>query len=155
MVEEFLKDYGSTTSSFKQMSDKYRLDVLSNGFIGEEFYRIVAIYVDDLGVMLGLSVTHQNHATFLDILQNAKHIPIGVQLFNPENQITRTNVSIFKINVSQITNLIITDYLALNGIIGEIYVRQSDFIKNNETMSLIEYILPGLEVLLDKHKDKE
>ncbi len=155
LIRKFLENYGSTTISFKQMSDKYHLTILADGFIKDIFHRIVAIYVDDIGVMIGFSLTNKTCQTFLDILQNAKHVPIGVQLFDHKNKITRASLVIDKIDVSLIDNQIISDYMRNNQITGEIYVRRSTFIKYNEKMELLEYVLPSLEQLLNKYKDKE
>ena len=150
-ITEFLADYGSTTTHFKQMSDKYELKILQHGVVGDKFERLVIIYVADLPVMFGLSVTNLSSPTFLNILQNARTVPIGVKLFAAGTAIIRTNMIIKQIDVALVENYIISKYLQENKISGQIYYRQSDFVNGAETMQLKEYILPGLLELLSKN----
>lgn len=144
-VEEFLQDPSSTTGYFQSLSKNYKLDILHHGRQEDSFWRIVAIYLDNIPVMIGVSSTQVWHHTFLEILENAAHIPIGTRLFKAGAEITRTNMQIGEINCAAITNNTVTTFLhKLDGIGTEIYLRQSDFVHKNETMHLDEYVLPGL-----------
>ena len=147
-IEEFLADYGSTTAHFKSWSDDYRLEVLDHQVVGNRFQRLVVIFVEKIPVMLGLSETEITNPLFLDILQNAGVRPIGLRLFAPEAEIKRVEPEIGKLNISDITNLDVLDYLAKSCVTGEIYFRQSNFIHYEQQMTLKEYILPGLIELL-------
>lgn len=147
-IEEFLADYGSTTQHFKSWSNDYRLEVLDHGLNRDKFQRIVVIFVDKIPVMLGLSETEITNTLFMDILQNAGLVPIGVRLFDPSAGISRTQAQIGRLNTIDINNQVVLRYLANAGVTGDIHYRQSVFIANEQSMLLKEYILPGLIELL-------
>ena len=147
-IEEFLTDYGSTTQHFKSWSNDYRLEVLEHGLNGNKFQRIVVIFVDKIPVMLGLSETEITNPLFMDILQNAGLVPIGVRLFDPSAGISRTQAQVGQLNTANIDNEIVLGYLANSGVTGSIHYRQSVFIINKQSMLLKEYIMPGLIELL-------
>ncbi len=148
-IEEFLNDYGSTTAHFKSWSNDYHLDILDHGICGNKFHRVVLIWVDKIPVMIGLSETELTNLTFVEILQNAGAIPIGVRLFAPNSGITRTEASISQIGTDNIINKSVRNYLTHSNTYGSIYLRQSNFVTTNEKMMLKEYILPGLIELLE------
>lgn len=154
-IEEFLQDRGSTTGYFSGLSQLYKLEILHHGINGAEFERIVAIYLENIPVMLGVSNTKLSHKKFLDILQNAAHIPIGTKLFAPDAGIVRTNMRISQIFRNNISNQIINSFLLSNipDIGNTLYFRQSDFIYKEQSMQLDEYVLPGLIKLLAEVKE--
>ena len=153
-IMEFLADYGSTTQHFRSWSDDYRLEVLEHGVVGDSFQRLVVIFVDKIPVMLGLSETKLVNPLFLDILQNAGLVPIGVRLFAPDCGIKRMDAKIGQINTDSVINKAAIAYLLQNSVTGDIYYRQSNFVYQEQKMILKEYILPGLIGLLEKNQLK-
>lgn len=152
-IEDFLKDPGSTTGYFSTLSEVYVLKILDHGINADKFQRIVAIYLENIPVMLGVSSTQLSHTTFLDILQNAAHVPIGTKLFAVDSGISRTNMQVRQIPVDTIANKAVNDFLAnLTNLPDQLYFRQSDFVYENQSMRLDEYVLPGLINLLAKAK---
>lgn len=150
-VDEFLRDPGSTTGYFSQLSLDYRLDILQHGINGEYFERIIAIYLNSTPCLVAISRTKINFPVFLDILQNAGHIPIGTRLFAPNSGINRENLDINPIYVDDIENLIIADFIStITTNDKKLYCRTSDFIFEDQMMHLDEYALPGLIQILNK-----
>ncbi len=150
-VMEFLADYGSTTKLFKTWSDEHSLEVIEHGVVGGEFSRLVVIFVDKIPVMLGLSETKLSNIKFLDILQNVGITPIGVSLFAPNSGIKRINPFIGKIDTKTISNQTTKNYLVQNNVSGMIYYRRSNFVIDDEIMTLKEFILPGLNDILKQY----
>ena len=150
-VKEFLADDGSTTKHFKTWSDEYLLEVMEHGIVGDIFSRLVIIFVDQIPVMLGLSETKLLNLIFLDILQNAGVNPIGVPLFAQNSGIKRVKPFIGKIDTKTINNQTIKSYLVQSNVSGVIYYRQSNFVINDEIMTLKEFILPGLNDVLKQY----
>ncbi len=150
-VMEFLADYGSTTKHFKTWSDEYFLEVIEHGVVGDVFSRLVVIFVDKIPVMLGLSETKLSNLTFLEILQNAGVTPIGVRLFAPNSGIKRIESFIGKIDTKTINNQTIKSYLVQSNVSGVIYYRQSNFVMDDEILTLKEFILPGLNDVLKQY----
>lgn len=150
-VEEFLRDPGSTTGYFNQLSLDYRLDILQHGINGECFERIIAIYLNSIPCLVAISRTKINFPLFLDILQNAGHIPIGTRLFAPNSSIKRENLNINPIFVDDIENLIIANFIStITTNDKKLYCRTSDFTFEDQMMHLDEYTLPGLTKILNK-----
>ena len=150
-VMEFLADYGSTTKHFKTWSDEYFLEVIEHGVVGDVFSRLVVIFVDKIPVMLGLSETKLSNLTFLEILQNAGVTPIGVRLFAPNSGVSRIEPFIGQIDIKTITNQATKNYLVKYNVSGMIYYRQSNFVIDDEIMTLKEFILPGLNDVLKQY----
>ena len=148
---QFLADYGSTTKYFKSWSDDYNIEVLDTGIVGDLFFRVVAIYVDQIPVIVGISQTKLTNPTFLSILQNAGVSPIGEKLFSPDFGIQRIGLSTDQIDKDLISNNIIKEYVFKNCDVNKIYFRQSEFVVANEVMGLKEFILPGLEEILIRY----
>lgn len=149
-INEFLADYGSTTQHFKSWSNDYFLEVLDQGVIGDSFQRLVVIYLDKIPVMLGYSKCKLDNFIFTDILKNAGLIPIGVRLFAPESGISRVEADIGLIDFNDIENSKIKNYLFEAKYTQKIHYRSSSFVVLNQSMKLIEYVLPGLIEILAK-----
>ena len=150
-IIDFLADFGSTTKTFKTWSDEYSLDVIENGIMGDVFCRLVVIFVDKMPVMLGLSETRLSNPKFLDILKNAGSTPIGVRLFAANSGISRIEPFIGQLDTEAVTIRAIKDSLVQYGASGMIYYRQSNFVIDNEIMTLQELVLPGLNDVLRKY----
>jgi chorismate-pyruvate lyase len=151
-IEEFLRDPGSTTGYFKTLSDDYRLEILKHGLNEDRFERVISIYLDGIPVMLATSQTSIQDPLFLDILQNAGQIPIGTRLFAANSGIIRTNLQITEIFSDDVAHDVICSELKSIGCVNEtLYFRSSDFIYENQKMSLYEYSLPGMVELLRKN----
>ncbi len=149
--QEFLNDYGSTTYRFKKISKNYEVKVLFSGIMNEVFQRIVSINLNNLPVMIAISETNTNNSVFMKILQDAANNPIGEKLFKPDSGIKRVNMQIKVILPQQIFNSIVYEYIIKLGYQlkqKEFYMRESQFIFNNEQMHLTEYVLPSLVNLL-------
>jgi chorismate-pyruvate lyase len=150
-IEEFLRDSGSTTGYFKQLTDDYGLEILRHGIIGDTFERAIAIYLNKAPCMLAVSKTKVEYPCFFEILQNAGDVSIGTKLFAPDSGITRTNLQISKINLKDIEHKEIVNFIhKMNYNLNELYYRKSDFIYQQQKMHLDEYVLPSLiEILVD------
>ena len=152
-IEEFLRDPGSSTGYFNQLTGDYKLEILHHGINGDTFERVIAIYLDKIPCMLAISRTKLEFPLFLDILQNAKQIPIGTRLFAKDSGITRTNLQISKIITKDVHKLEILDFIhKMNYICDELYLRKSDFVFQEQIMHLDEYALPGLVDILNDTK---
>lgn len=152
-IEEFLRDPGSTTGYFSQLAHDYRLDILSHGINGEYFERVIAIYLNGIPCIVAISRTRIKFPLFLDILQNAGHIPIGTRLFAPNSNIVRANLNIGVVTPDNINNSKINNFIRDLAIESkELYCRTSDFVFEGQTMHLDEYTLPGLAKILKKHQ---
>ena len=151
---EVLENPGSTTKLFKALTDDYVLEVLDSGVYAGIFQRITLIKLDQIPVMLGLSATCTTNQLFMDILQNAATTPIGSKLFAPDSKILRGEMIIKKIAVKEIVNPIIFKYIRTMNIDDKLYYRYSIFKSGQETMELNEYVLPGLDVILNKYKEE-
>ncbi|MCX8514771.1 MAG: hypothetical protein ORN24_04310, partial [Burkholderiales bacterium] len=92
-IIDFLIDYGSTTTKFKEISSTYNLQIIYAQEMPEHFERLVLIIVDDIPVMYGLSKTPLNNEYFIKILSNTDAQPIGNKLFAPQNKIKRKNMT--------------------------------------------------------------
>lgn len=149
--QEFLNDYGSTTYRFKKISKNYEIKVLFSGIENKVFQRIVSIFLNNAPVMVAISETNTNNTVFMKILQDAANNPIGEKLFKPDSGIKRVNMQIKAILPQQISNSIIYENIIKLGYglqQKELYIRESQFIFNNEQMYLTEYVLPSLVNLL-------
>lgn len=154
-LEQIIYDPGSTTKAFKYLTDDYKLEILFSGFDKNLFKRTIVIKLDDIPVMLAVSETQVSNDLFLDILQNAHHTPIGVKLFSPELAIKRGEMQVTQINVEMIDDLIVANYIKALNISERLFYRTSIFTSNMQIMELKEYILPGLEVIINNYNDKE
>lgn len=151
-IEEFIADYGSTTECFQRISDNYRLEVLKQWQQDGNFHRLVAIYVDERLVMLGLSST--NLATsplFANILLNSGTTPIGTRLFAKDSAIIRSHMKNSVITSSAIEHKLVKYYLDQH-LSDEsnclLHYRQSSFVYATQSLRLDEYFLPTLADLL-------
>lgn len=152
-IEEFLQDPCSTTGYFKQLSHNYELEILQHGMNGDNFERIIAIYLNKIPCMLAISKTKIKFPLFFDILQNAGHIPIGTRLFATESNISRINLQIGKAVLTDIHNVRILEFLQnMKYSTDDLYYRTSDFIHQEQIMHLDEYALPGLIKILANTK---
>lgn len=155
-IEEFLRDPGSSTGYFSQLTNDYKLEILHHGRNGNNFERIIAIYLNKIPCMLAVSKTNLEFPLFLDILKNAKQIPIGTRLFAPDSGISRINLQISKIRQQDVHNSEILDFIhRMNYTMDELYYRKSDFVYQEQIMCLDEYCLPGLVNILANSKIKE
>lgn len=152
--EDIVYDPGSTTKAFKYLTDKYTLDILFSGFDGELFKRTIVIKLDDIPVMIATSETIVSNDLFLDILQNAHTTPIGVKLFSPKLGIKRGDMTVTQRDITTIDDVLISNYIKALGVDKNLYYRASSFTHDKQTMELKEYILPGLEVIINKYKKK-
>ncbi len=152
--KDIVYDLGSTTKAFKYLSDDYKLEILYSDFEGDLFKRIIVIKLDDIPVMIAISETNISDGLFLDILQNAYTTPIGTKLFSPELGIKRGDMRVIRVNIADINDHLISCYIKELGVAGELYLRISRFTCKKQTMELKEYILPGLEVIINKYYTK-
>src|SRR6185437_4361315 len=149
--EDIVYDPGSTTKAFKYLTDNYTLEILFSGFDGELFKRTIVIKLDDIPVMIATSETKVSNDLFLDILQNAQTTPIGVKLFSPKLGIKRGDMIVTQRNIAAIDDILISNYMKALGMDKEFYFRTSTFTYDTQTMELKEYILPGLELIINKY----
>lgn len=148
-IEEFLRDPGSTTGYFSQLSHDYQLEILKHGINGEYFERIIAIYLNGVPCIVAISKTRVDSPVFFDILRNAGQVPIGTKLFATDANITRTNLDISIVAPNDIKNSIIANFIASISIESKgLYYRTSDFVFEDQIMHLDEYALPGLTQIL-------
>ncbi|MCE3269106.1 MAG: hypothetical protein K0R49_1358, partial [Burkholderiales bacterium] len=64
--ENIVYDPGSTTKSFKYLTNNYKLEILFSGLCKDTFKRIIVINLDDTPVMLASSETLLSNKLFLD-----------------------------------------------------------------------------------------
>lgn len=152
-LHDIIYDPGSTTKAFKLFSSDYSLDILFSGFADELFKRIVVIKLDSIPVMVASSTTKPTDLLFLDILQNSATRPIGVRLFGDDSGISRGEMIVNKTTTAYVTDPIVLEYLEHIVPNGELYFRQSIFSYEDEQMRLDEYVLPGLEYIIDKYNN--
>jgi chorismate-pyruvate lyase len=150
--DDIVYDPGSTTKVFKFLTDDYKLDILYSGFAGDLFRRTIVIKLDDVPVMIATSETKKSDELFLDILQNTNTTPIGVKLFSPQYSIKRGEMIVTKRIIAAIDDQVILDYIKKLEVKEELYFRTSMFTYNKQSMELKEYILPGLEQIVNKYK---
>ncbi|MCC2625440.1 MAG: hypothetical protein K0R14_1313 [Burkholderiales bacterium] len=151
--KDIVYDPGSTTKAFKVLTDDYKLDILYSDFEGDLFKRTIVIRLDDVPVMIATSETRKSNSLFLDILQNANTTPIGVKLFSPEFCIKRGEMMVTQRSIAAIDDNIVLDYIKRLKVNEELYFRISTFSYNKQSMELKEYILPGLEQIINKYKE--
>ncbi|MCC2645256.1 MAG: hypothetical protein K0R94_1034 [Burkholderiales bacterium] len=152
--ENIVYDPGSTTKSFKYLTNNYKLEILFSGLCKDTFKRIIVINLDDIPVMLASSETLISNKLFLDILQNASTTPIGVKLFSPKSGIKRGNMSVTQVEVATIKDPIVTNFMQKSGFSDKLYFRISEFTYKTQVMELKEYILPGLKLVVDKYNEE-
>ncbi len=150
--DDIVYDPGSTTKAFKFLTDDYKLDILYSGFEGDLFKRTIVIKLDDVAVMVATSETKNSDSLFLDILQNANTTPIGVKLFSPQYGIKRGDMVVTKRTIAAIDDQIVLNYIKKLEIKEDLYFRTSIFSCDKQNMELKEYILPGLEQIINKYK---
>lgn len=152
--QKILYDPGSTTKAFKFLTSDYTLDVLFSQVEDGHFKRVVVIKLDQIPVMVALSMTNICNPLFLDILQNSATTPIGVRLFASDSSISRGIMQVTKISLALVFDNTIKQYISTIADINEIYHRQSVFSHENETLELHEYVLPGLKEILAKYSQR-
>jgi chorismate-pyruvate lyase len=148
---DIVYDPGSTTKAFKILTSDYKLDVLFSDFDNNLFKRVIVINLDQVPVMVALSATKITNNLFLDILQNAHTTPIGLRLFAPDSCIRRGSMLVSTLDISEISDQTILNYLHTINHDNQLYFRSSIFTYGHETMYLGEYILPGLKQIIDKY----
>lgn len=150
--EDIVYDPGSTTKAFKFLTNNYNLEVLLSQVEGDCFQRIVRISLDGMPVMIALSTTKLKNSLFLDILQNAHNIPIGVRLFAPGSGITREAMQVSKLDYAMLDNNRVKTYIPPIKPDEVLYYRSSVFNCGAESMELKEYVLPGLKYICEKYQ---
>lgn len=149
--EQFLHDKSSTTALFKKLPRKYSLQLLQNKDDLDSYRRVSLISLDNKPIILGISHASYKSDSFINILKTANIAPIGEQLFLKTSGIIRDSMQISKVAVADIDDRLLREYFSSNGYEAnlELYVRQSIFKKNDEQLSLTEYIFPILASFLE------
>lgn len=149
--EQFLHDKSSTTALFKKLPSKYSLQLLQNQDDIDSYRRVSLISLDNKPIILGVSRARHESGSFINILKTANLAPIGEQLFLKTSGIIRDSMQISTVAVAEIDDHLLSEYFSSNGYAAnlELYVRQSIFKKNDEQLSLTEYIFPILARFLE------
>lgn len=150
--DDIVYDPGSTTKIFTCLTNDYQLQLIASGVVDNLFKRIVIIKLDQLPVMLALSVTTIQDELFVGILKNSRDIPIGVRLFAPKSDIARLNMKVLKAKLSDVKHSFILAYLDFLTKKDELFMRASIFKYKDQTMKLYEYVLPGLKLIIDRYQ---
>lgn len=138
----------SATGPDRTLNEHYSLKILSSGVSGNNYIRVSSVSLDDLVVIAAVSETSLNNKTFVDILKNSGTKPIGNSLFHLSPVFAhKGQFKTSSVKVGDIANNNVHNYLRSLGYKDSKHVveRVSTFTYRNETMKLIEYILPSAE----------
>lgn len=138
----------SAISQDRTLDEHYSLKILSSGLSGDNYVRVSSVSLDDLVVIAAISETSLKNKTFVNILKNSGTKPISNSLFNLSPVFNRKgNFKISNIKVESIENDTVHNYLKSLGYKDSKHLieRVSTFTYHNETMKLVEYILPSAE----------
>lgn len=146
--DDVIGNKNSATIPDRTLNEHYTLKILSSGVSGNNYVRVSSVSLDDLVVIAAISETSLKNKTFVDILKNSGTKPISDSLFHLSPVFThKDNFKISSIKVENINNDTVRDYLKSLGYKDNKHLveRISTFTYHNESMKLIEYILPSAE----------
>jgi chorismate-pyruvate lyase len=136
------------TKTLKSLDNNLSVEILKTGVQGDNYVRIIALKLSNTPVIAAISQTNLQNKLFKDIIANADTTPIGTKLFTPNSSIKRRDdMLIRKIKLSSIKNPVVTAYLSKLGYTDNdlIIERYSIFYYQQQTLDLIEYILPSID----------
>jgi len=146
-LKQVLYDKGSMTKQLESLDGRLGVEVLYSAMDETNYIRIASLKLRNTPVLIGISKASEDSPYFMNVLQNANVTPIGKVLFAKDSKVTRDKkMHVESIHLSQIKNLIVRTYLMRLGYIDEdvIYQRTSIFHYENQSMQLVEYILPSI-----------
>lgn len=138
----------SDTIPDRTLNQHYSLQILTSGVSEDNYVRVSLVSLNDMVVIAAISETNVKNKTFVNILKNSGTKPILNSVFHLSPVFTRKgNFKITNITVADIKNHAIHAYLVSQGYKNNKHLieRTSIFTYRNETMKLIEYILPSVE----------
>lgn len=150
-LADILNSPESTEQSFKFLSADYSSDVIFSDFDNDTYKRSDIIKLDNVLVMVATSETKTANDLFVNLLQTSKNTSIGTKLFAAKSGIRRRRMTVSQLNSTAINDSFIASYLNSFGFIHNVYLRETIFSCNQQTMDLKEYILPGLKFIFDKY----
>lgn len=146
-LEQVVYNNASMTKTLKSLDNNLSVQILKTGVQGNNYVRIISLKLSDTPVIAAISQTNLKNKMFKDIIANADVTPIGVKLFAPDSKIKRRDdMQITQIKVRAVTNPVIRNYLySLSYTDNDtITQRYSQFYYKQQTLDLIEYILPSI-----------
>lgn len=138
----------STTVPDRTLNEHYSLKILSTGVSGNNYVRISSVSLDDMVIIAAISETSLNNKTFVNILKNSGTKSIADSVFHLSPVFRRKgNFKISNIIVDEVKNPTVHSYLLGLGYKNSKHLveRTSIFTYRNETMKLVEYLLPSVE----------
>ena len=145
-IDQITKDHGSLTQRLKQLNENFSIELLATGASNTEYRRTIAEKLNDTPVVMATSYTSLDNTFFVDLLANAATKSIGETLFAHDSKVKRNQMESIRIQIQEITNHTIQDYLYILGYESntQIVCRNSVFILNTQSMNIEEYFLPSL-----------
>ena len=150
-LDQLVYNPASMTKTLQSLGDNLSVQVLETGVQKHNYVRISAIKLADTPVIAAISQTKLKNKMFKDIIANADVTPIGTMLFAPNSLIKRRNgMQISQVKLSSIKNPVIVKYLSGLGYTDSdtIIQRSSQFYYQEQTLDLIEYVLPSINRFL-------
>lgn len=145
--EELLNSCGSMTQQLESLGKQLTVKLIHEGIEGEYFCRYSLLHLNQRAVVIACSKAHLTDGFFCQLLKNANITPIGKFLFATGSQVQRNDeMNIELVNSSQINESQLQQYLKQNYRSSqEFWQRTSQFSYGNESLNLIEIILPEFE----------
>lgn len=136
----------TTTVPDKTLNQHYTLKILKSGVSGDQYVRISSVSLNDMVVIAAVSSTSVHNQMFVDILKKSKPIADTMYhispIFKRKGKFKVTNIAVADIPSNTVRSYLFSLGYAKNKHVIE---RVSVFAYHNETMKLIEYILPSVE----------
>lgn len=146
-LNAFLYNKASMTEQLKHLDKDFKVILLYSGMEGSNFKRISSLNLSGKPVLVGLSLAKTGSPYFVDLLKNADTTPIGKILFAKDSGVSRDpNMEVEQVYLNYISDSTAKAYISSLGYTNSdvIYKRTSIFRKGEESMQLIEYILPSI-----------
>jgi chorismate-pyruvate lyase len=146
--EELLNSCGSMTKQLEALGNKLSVTLLYEGVQDGQFWRQITLNLNNKPVVLALSNCSQKDLFFSTLLKNANITPIGKFLFAANSLVTRdADMQLDLVTRAQIEFTGLGDYLKVHNYQSEqlFWQRRSSFHYRDETLQLIEILLPELE----------
>lgn len=143
---ELLNSCGSMTEQLKRLHYDFSVELLKTEIVDNKILRYTLLKLNNTPVIIAESSCLITDDIFFEIIKNADTTPIGKYLFAPNSEITRTNIEIDQIKISDLNNKQTTQKYILNNYASsqQLWQRNSMFFHNMQKMSLVEIILPNI-----------
>jgi chorismate-pyruvate lyase len=151
--EELLNSCGSMTKQLEALGHKLSVTLVYEGIENDRFCRYVTLNLNQKPVVVACSSSKLQNHFFVNLLKKANTVPIGKFLFASGSMVQRIEkmelelVSPDKIKNTLLISLLNTRNYQTKQIFWQ---RSSTFEYMDETLSLVEIILPELDKFFDK-----